>query len=424
MTSVSLPTVPGDPGVVREAAQRLLLATRRLADTETRLRYVGRVDGVWAGEAALAFAGRLGPLPGQVSAAVRAVDAAARALAAYGEELEAVQHAFRRRRAEHDALERELDVSRGRLEAARRRVASAVDVEAELAGLEIVAASHRVAASEGRLLDSARAAEGLVERHDQAVTRLVRVLAAVGAEAPPEPGVLVMLRDAVGRGCSEFRSRVDAFVADHLVLVTVVADYCGTASAVLGLLALAVPALLPASAVLSGVALACTAGLALAGEAGWRDLAVAGVGLVSFGAGSAIARLVARTDAAAASTTGALAGTWSATRPGIGSAGRVATSVVATSARQARLVAFNVAESRASAAMALQSQERVLTATSDVHTLASAVAHEPQRRRERERALAVVARDYRAIGAELRALVGRGLPLVGQPITTPVVSGG
>ena len=97
---------------------------------------------------------------------------------------------------------------------------------------------------------------------------------------------------------------------------------------------------------------------------------------------------------------------------------------MATSARQARLAAFDAAESRASLAMALQSQERVLTATSDVHTVASAVANEPRRRRERERAAAVVVRDYRAIGAELRALVGRSLPLVGQPITTPVVSGG
>jgi hypothetical protein len=424
MTSGSLPTVPGDPGVVREASQRLLLATRRLADTETRLRSVGRVDGLWAGEAALAFAGRLGPLPGQVSAAVGAVDEAARALAAYGEELEAVQHALRRRRAEHDALEREVDLSRSRLEAARRRVASAVDVEAELAGHEVVAAARTVAASEDRLLGSARAVVALVEQHDQAVTRLIRVLAAVGAEAPPEPGVLVMLRDAVARGRSEIRSRVEAFVAEHLVLVTVVADYCGTASAVLGLLALAVPALLPASAVLGGIALACTAGLALAGEAGWRDVAVAGVGLVSFGAGSAIARLVARTDAAAASAAGALAGTWSATRSGMRPAGRVAPSGVATAARQARLVAFDAAESRASVAMALQSQERVLTATSDVHTVASAVASEPQRRRERERAASVVVRDYRAIGAELRALVGRGLPLIGQPITPPVVSGG
>jgi hypothetical protein len=423
MTSGSLPTVPGDPGVVREASQRLLLATRRLADTETRLRSVGRVDGVWKGEAALAFVGRLGPLPGQVSAAVGAVDEAARALAVYGEELEAVQHALRRRRAEHDALEREVDVSRSRLDAARRRVASAVDAGAELAGQEVVTAARTVAASEDRLLGSARAVAGLVERHDQAVTRVVRVLAAVGAEAPPEPGVLVMLRDAVARGRSEIRSRVEAFVAEHLVLVTVVADYCGTASAVLGLLALAVPALLPASAVLGGIALACTAGLALAGEAGWRDVAVAGVGLVSFGSGSAIARLVARTDAAAASAAGALAGTWSATRSGIRPTGRVA-SGVATSARQARLVTFDAAESRASVAMALQSQERVLTATSDVHTVASAVANEPQRRRERERAAAVVVRDYRAIGADLRALVGRGLPLIGQPITTPVVSGG
>jgi hypothetical protein len=380
MTSGSLPTVPGDPGVVREASQRLLLATRRLADTETRLRSIGRVDGVWTGEAALAFAGRLGPLPGQVSAAVDAVHEAARALAAYGEELEAVQHALRRRRAEHDALERELD--------------------------------------------SARTAAGLVERHERAVTRLVRALAAVGAEAPPEPGVLVLLRDAVGQGRSAIRSRVEAFVAEHLVLVTVVADYCGTASAVLGLLALAVPALLPASAVLGGIALACTAGLALAGEAGWRDVALSGVGLVSFGAGSAIARLVARTDSAAASAAGALAGTWTATPSGIRPTGRVAPSGVATSARQVRLVAFDAAESRASLAMALQSQERVLTATSDVHTVASAVANEPRRRRERERAAAVVVRDYRAISAELRALVGRSLPLVGQPIRTPVVSGG
>ena len=395
MTSGSLPTVPGDPGVVREASQRLLLATRRLADTETRLRSVGRVDGVWTGEAALAFRGRLGPLPGQVSAAVDAVHEAARALAAYGEELEAVQHALRRRRAVHDAIEQERDT-----------------------------ASCTVATSEDRLLGSARAAAGLVERHELAVTRLVRALTAVGADAPPEPGVLVLLRDAVGEGRSAIRSRVEAFVAEHLVLVTVVADYCGTASAVLGLLALAVPALLPASAVLGGLALACTTGLALAGEAGWRDVAVAGVGLVSFGAGSAIARLVARTDAAAASAAGALARTWSATRSGIRPTGRVAPSGVATSARQARLAAFDAAESRASLAMALQSQERVLTATSDVHTVASAVANEPRRRRERERAAAVVVRDYRAIGAELRALVGRSLPLVGQPITTPVVSGG
>ena len=423
MTSGTLPTVRGDPGVIRQASQRLLLGTRQLADTEARLRSIGCVDGVWAGEAALAFAGRLGPLPGRVSAAVGAVDRAARALAAYGEELEAVRHSLRRRRAEHDGLERELDVARTRLEAARRRVASAVDVEAELAGQEVVAASRTVAASEDRLLGSARAAAELVERHDQAVTRLVRVLAAVGAEAPPEPGVLVMLRDAVAQGRSEIRSRVEAFVAEHLVLVTVVADYCGTASAVLGLLALAVPALLPASAVLGGIALACTAGLALAGEAGWRDVAGAGVGLVSFGAGSAITRLVARTDAAAASAAGALSGTWSATRSGIRLAGRVAPSGVATSARRARLAAFNAAESRASVATALQSQERVLTATSDVHTVASAVAHQPQRRRERERAVAMVERDYRAIGAELRALVGRSLPLVGQPITTPVVSG-
>jgi hypothetical protein len=416
MTSGALPTVPGDPGVVRQASQRLLLATRQLTDTEVRLRSVGGVHGIWVGEAARAFTGRLGPLPGQLSTAVGAVEAAARALVAYGVELEAVQHAVRRRRADHEVIRAGLDAARTRLEDARRRAASAVDAEAGRAGLELAGASRAVADAEGRLLACTRAVDEQVERHDQAVTRLVRVLAAVRAEAPPEPGALVQLRGVVARGCDEVRRRVGDFVAEHLVLVTVVADYCGTASAVLGLIALAVPALLPASVLLGGLALACTAALALGGERGWGDVALAGVGVVSFGAGSALARLVARTDAAAASAAAPLSGTWSASlsttqAAGVGSA---------KATRQAQLVAFNAAESRAAVAMALQAQERVLGATSDVHALTSAVADEPQRRRERGAAVDLLVRDYRAIGAELRTLVGRGLPLVGRPITTPV----
>jgi hypothetical protein len=270
--SLGFDPAPGD----LPAVERLVVTVDRSAALLDRVRrqlaQVGRPGAGWRGEAASAFAERLGTLPDYLDRSATSVAEVRAALAQWArrlQEMQASARAYERAAAE---AERALAAALAALRAAASSppvgpFADPSDVAArERAAALVRRAQAQVDSAAGALEQVRRRAAALREEHQRIAERVAAGIRAALDRAPAEPALLERLSTALTDlvdWVASVPERVDRFAEEHAATILAVADVLSEAATVLGLLALVVPP--PVGLVLLGAAAGAT-GLALTGH--------------------------------------------------------------------------------------------------------------------------------------------------------------
>ncbi|MFG3225388.1 putative T7SS-secreted protein [Kitasatospora sp. NPDC048194] len=222
---------PGDPGAVSGLSASLRRVSQHLTGVHTTLSQISANQGEWTGDAAKAFAGQFGKLPGYLQDAADSITAAYQALDTWYQTLNEHQpKAVELARAALTAMQ-----DKERAEQAHRTAAAAPDLE--LAGksfpddASLAAAEKRYNAARNHLDQAAKLvssatstltglqnqAHELAENHKaDAHKTATAIRKAADSKAPPEPGWL---------------SKVGNWLKNHGAdLLTVAAGVCGVAA--------------------------------------------------------------------------------------------------------------------------------------------------------------------------------------------------
>lgn len=284
---------PGEPGAVNALADNFMTVARQLGSARDTLESIGNSDSVWQGDAATNFRGKVGQLPNYLNKANASLSDAATALDGWASDLTTMQY---RAAGYEDQAQQAL----ARLERARN------DPNLKLAGQRfdsqqaLQLAQRELAAAEQALnsaqqdLDAIRAdARRLLDQHEDLARRVADALRRATDEAPPEPGFLESLGNALSGMLGAVESlagKVWQWTKDHAQDIAKVGDILNKISAVLGVAALVcapiepLGAILGAAAGITSVAAFATQGLAKAAGANvsWTTLGLDAAGAIPF----------------------------------------------------------------------------------------------------------------------------------------------
>ncbi|MGW4383461.1 putative T7SS-secreted protein [Kitasatospora sp. NPDC004531] len=305
---------PGNPASVDELVQRLTTAAGALESAHGTLERLTRAGGSWRGDAAKAFAGKVGELPGLLRDSDDAVRTAAQQLQGWRGQLTHFQDVARRYEADAQAAKRRCESCEQQQEGARSRYESAAgapafrlagrmytdDAQLREAQAEIDAAQRELNAAGEELDDAKRAlgdaedafraivkqAKELREDHLDAADKVAKALRRANQNAP-STSMWDNFKDALKRAGHALKE----WATKHADLLKKIGDWLGIASTILGVAALCTMwfpplsgALALAGGVLSAGALA-SHGLAKLGGAdvSAMDLVGDGLGALPFG---------------------------------------------------------------------------------------------------------------------------------------------
>ncbi|MFI6446673.1 putative T7SS-secreted protein [Kitasatospora sp. NPDC050543] len=235
---------PGEPGAVSGLSTSLRRVSQHLVEVHTVLTQLSNGQGQWTGEAANAFTGKLGKLPGYLRDASDSITEAYQALDVWYRSLG--EHQPKARDLERQA--RSAREHKEQAEAAHRSAAGAADLQLagkhypddasladakrryDAARTQLDAAARTVDSAATELDDVLRRAHELGDTHkSDARQASTRIRQAADSKAPPEPGMF-----------SKIGSWIKAHGADML---TVAASVAGVAAIFFPPLALAAIAL-------------------------------------------------------------------------------------------------------------------------------------------------------------------------------------
>jgi ElaB/YqjD/DUF883 family membrane-anchored ribosome-binding protein len=305
---------PGDTGSVDQLVSRLNRAAGALSGAHQLLTSVASGGSAWEGEAAKAFAGKVGELPGYLDDSAQAVKEASSQLGGWSRTLASYQETARR-------YEQQAAEARKRLEAAQTRVdqaTGAYNQAAEnpafsLAGryytsdTELAAAQRQLDAAQqdlkdaGSRLDAAKGqlseiedeldalikqAKELLEHHQDDAGKVADSLRKATKGAPS-----TSVWDKLGDAFKRIGHKIKDWATEHADLLKKIGDIASAASAVLGIAALATVWCPPLSGALAGAAAGASVvalgahGLAKLGGADvkWSTLIGDGIGAFPFG---------------------------------------------------------------------------------------------------------------------------------------------
>jgi hypothetical protein len=290
---------PGDVGVVENLHGTVSRVAGRLSAANGAFRQLGRSDGVWQGQAAQAFAQRVGELPKHLADGENSMSAACRALSTWSAELVD----FQRRAAayERQAADAAAAVSSARVAASAitRPGANASQTEIDQAKQQAVQAKGKLDAASDELSHIIAKAHGLLVEHDDMASRVAKSLRDASDVAPAKPGFFQRLGSALSDAVDfvvSLPGKAWDWVKDHADLIAQIGDILSDISTVLGVVAtvcMFIPPLEAAAGVLfavsAGFALGALATHGLAKAAGadvsWGTIALDAVGVLTWGAG-------------------------------------------------------------------------------------------------------------------------------------------
>ncbi|WP_328645318.1 hypothetical protein OHS58_35050 [Amycolatopsis sp. NBC_00348] len=234
---------PGDLDGVADLAGKYRVVSRDLAEANVSLREIVTKQGVWQGEASEAFTRRVGPLPGYLDGATKAMGQAADALDAWSHDLGDLQKRAADLEARAEAAARAAEQAR-----ANPDLALANRTFPDQPSLQI---AQRLLDNAGGQLETAidgcqnvqDAAKQLLTEHTGAAGRVAELLRQAKELAPDEPDLLDELSDAVGGALTDLSNtladsvdEVWNFVQDHAEVISKCSDVVGDIGNALGVL--------------------------------------------------------------------------------------------------------------------------------------------------------------------------------------------
>ncbi|MFJ8045327.1 putative T7SS-secreted protein [Kitasatospora sp. NPDC096147] len=299
---------PGNPGNVDALVTRLNTAANALSSAHQSLSSLTRTGGSWQGDAATAFAGKVGELPAMLRDSDDAIRAASQQLNAWQTQLLSYQSTARKYEAEAQAAKQRCEQCERAEDQAKSRYDSAADAPAfRLAGQmftddaalqdaqnridsaqrELTRAGDELNDAKRSLEDAKDAFEAIVkqakelkEDHQDSAAKIAKALRKANQNAP-ETSMWDKFKDSLKRAGHAIKE----WATKHADLLKKIGDWMSIASAVLGVAALCTVwfpplsgALALAGGAMSAGALA-THGLAKLGGANVSAMDLVGDGL-------------------------------------------------------------------------------------------------------------------------------------------------
>ncbi|WP_043915724.1 hypothetical protein [Kitasatospora griseola] len=309
---------PGSPENVDGLVDKLNRASVAMESAHRTLVAVGQGGSVWEGDAAKAFAGKVGELPRYLADSVDAMRQASSQLDGWKNQLVSYQGVARRYEAEAAEAKRRMENAENVKQNAVERfdlaadspafalIGKRFDDDAALADAQrrIDAASAEYSTAERQLEDANRElraikdeleaivkqARELHEHHQDDADRTAKALRRANQNAPE-----ISAWEKIGNGFKNVGKKIKDWATKHADLLKKIGDIAGGVSAVLGIAALATLWCPPLSAALgvaaggaSAVALGAHGMAKLGGaDVSWTTIALDGVGVVPFVGGAA-----------------------------------------------------------------------------------------------------------------------------------------
>ncbi|MEZ0090593.1 hypothetical protein [Streptacidiphilus sp. EB129] len=280
---------PGNLAEVTSLAAALRGARNQLAEADAMVRQAASGGREWSGEAAEAFAHRVGELPRHLDTAQQSFGAVAALLEGWQSQLAGMKTQAR-------SLEAQAVAARTGCEQARDNPDLELAGQTFAAGAELRQAEQRYQAAVTTLNAAETDLRGFVDQATRLLTQH-RELAetAAGAveraaqSAPPGPGFFARILDGLEAAVRDQIKLADAvlnWVKDHANAIAAVGDMLGTASTVIGIV---------------GVVLDCTplapAGAVLDAVSGGLSVAALGTHLIARAAGAPVSGTTLAEDA-------------------------------------------------------------------------------------------------------------------------------
>ncbi|MER8185782.1 hypothetical protein [Kitasatospora sp. NPDC094015] len=304
---------PGRVDSVAQLVSRLTSTATSLESAHRTLVSVGQGGASWQGDAAKAFAGKVGELPKIMQDSVEAVRSAAGQLDGWSRQLSGYQDTAKRYEAAAQDAKQRLETAESRKnEATTRYNQAAEDPAFQLAGRfftddreladaqsRITAASQQLDRANGALESAAqefsqiqdeledivKQAKELLAHHQDDAEQAAKALRKANHGAPH-----TSMWSKIGDGFKKVGNSIKEWATKHADVLKKVGDIAGAASAVLGIAALATMWCPPLSAALGAGAAGASVvalgahGLAKLGGANvsWTTIALDGVGALPF----------------------------------------------------------------------------------------------------------------------------------------------
>ncbi|GAA2105888.1 hypothetical protein GCM10009759_43450 [Kitasatospora saccharophila] len=305
---------PGNPDNVDGLVGKLNKAANAMDSAHRTLVEVGRGGSIWEGDAAQAFAGKIGELPGYLEDSVDAMRQASSALNSWRSQLSSYQDTARRYEEEAQNAKSRLESAKKAREQASDRYDKASDnpafmligrhfddqatfaqaqnqidsasAEYQAAGDALENASRDLKAIEDELEAVVKQARELYFHHQDDAGRTSKALRRANQNAPD-----IGMWEKIGNKFKDIGKSIKKWATDHADVLKKIGDIASTVSGVLAIAALATMWCPPLSATL-GVASAGASAVALGAhgmaklggaDVGWGTLIGDGIGAIPFG---------------------------------------------------------------------------------------------------------------------------------------------
>lgn len=295
---------PGQLGNIERLVTQYTAVSQALHDAHAALTTIGSSDGIWQGQAAEAFRGTVGELPGYLDKAHRSLGDAGRALQRWQADLTSMQHTAAQLEARATQAQQELQRAESNpdLNLAGQHFPDDASLQAAQQRLDAATSELRTAQQELEVIREQ--ARRLAQQHADLADQVAEELNRARDIAPEEPGFFERLGETLGRALDEaveaIRETLEHLaqqawqvVEDNANLIAAVSDVLADLSAITGL-AGDVLSLVPyagpvldvgLNAVSIGLGTAALGGHSLAKAAGadvpWTTLAFDAAGIAS-----------------------------------------------------------------------------------------------------------------------------------------------
>ncbi|MGH3948556.1 MAG: putative T7SS-secreted protein, partial [Pseudonocardiaceae bacterium] len=287
--SLGFDPAPGSVAGVTEVANNLGSVARELGEAYSDLTQIGRSGGIWEGEAAEAFQGKVGELPDYLDKAHRSLSGACTTLGDWAADLTTMQQQARDyERLAAQALA-QVETAEANPNLGLRGQIFTDPAELRRAEDALANAERALSNATDSLTEIRENAQRLLDQHHDLAGRIAEALRKAKDEAPEEPGLLDELGDAFGDlvdGITDLASDVWGWIEENADLIAQIGDVLSTIGNVLGVVALATSWIPGVNAVTAAAAIgvsAAAAGTKLLAKAAGADVSWGSIGMDALG---------------------------------------------------------------------------------------------------------------------------------------------
>ncbi|ONK14082.1 WXG100 family type VII secretion target [Streptomyces sp. MP131-18] len=290
---------PGDLDAAETVARTIRDVTSQGSTTHTTLSAINSSNGIWVGRSADAFTESFDELPPYLQRAVNSLDAAARALEQWANDLDGFQARARALEEEAASAQQAVSSAQAQVDGLPSDTEGMDDDELERHEEDAERRQGALTSANAALEEIRSRAQGLNSEYISASDATAGRLANAADEAPPEPGLFDKIGDFIG-GVVEFLMDPDTWklIGDLFSDIAAIAGVICAVILIATLIAVTGGAALPALVVAIGSWAATIGawaslgalvfhGIAMAGGAdvGWMDLGLDAIGVFAAGIG-------------------------------------------------------------------------------------------------------------------------------------------